>query len=404
MKVFNYQGRKLGVATQGVIEAKNKRQARKLLQKQHIWLHKITPVDTTAKPLFKKQFGRKVTDKDIFLLTKKLATMTTASMPLFESFKLAQEQLKQGHLKEIGQQILDDLEAGHRFSEALAKHKTFNSTYLNMVKAGELTGSLDVFLSKLTKNLEKNIQLKNNIKKALFYPIVLIVVAILTTTFMLFQIVPTFEKMYQSMKIELPAMTQSIVDLRHFMSEPFNLMVAIVSIFFIMMVYQQSQKVKKIKKFKDRIVFKIPLFGKIIHQSIMAKTALLMADLVSTKVGIIEILETVIKVSNNVIFVNAIDNIKHNVLMGQSLSDSFAQESIFPSNFAQLIKVGEKTGKVEEMLKAISTYYQEEFDTLVQGLAMIIEPIMIVIVGGLIGFLLIALYLPIFSVGNLIGG
>jgi type IV pilus assembly protein PilC len=221
---------------------------------------------------------------------------------------------------------------------------------------------------------------------------------------MLLQVVPTFEKMYQNMKIELPIMTQTIIDLRHFISEPINLLITVLSVFFIVIIYRQSQKRKRIKRFRDEFIFKVPLFGKIIHQAIMAKTALLMADLVNSKVGIIEVLEVVIKVSENTVFTNAITNIKHNVLMGQSLSDSFAQESIFPSNFAQLIKVGEKTGRVEEMLNAVANYYQEEFDMLVQGLAMVIEPIMIVIVGGLIGFLLIALYLPIFSVGNLIGG
>jgi len=398
---FKYTGKKQGKKISGSLFSENKEEALATLKKQFIVVKTIKAL--TQESTSKFDFFNKVSDKELFLFTKKVSTMIKAGLPLFESLELVLQQLEKGYFQTIIRIVLNDIKNGMSLSNALKKHpKVFDYSYFSMVEAGEVTGSLDTFLIKLTDSLEKTIKIKSNIKSALFYPIILVVVAVGITMFMLIKVVPVFEEMYANMNVELPSLTQSIVTAGHFVANGNNILIITSVIFIFISIYKRLLKNKKIRRKNDALLLKLPLFGKIIHQSSIAKIALLMSNLLSAGVNIVDVLKVTSSSSKNILFLEALKNVSIGVVAGKPLSKLFAKEEVFPSNFSQLLSVGERTGNVDKMLQSIANYYEEEFDAIVKGLATIIEPVMIVFVGGLVGVLMIALYLPIFSAGSLV--
>jgi type IV pilus assembly protein PilC len=272
-----------------------------------------------------------------------------------------------------------------------------------MIRAGEVTGRLDTFLERIVFNLERTDKIQSGIKSALYYPAALVIVSLLVLYFMLTKVVPTFQGMYSKMGATLPSSTQFIVDASNWILDPTNFggLVAICTVIYV------ANKLLLAKVYPYRFMvhggmLKIPLFGELIIKSTVARLALLMANLFSAGIGINEILKIASSNSSNLLFVEAQKRIADRVVTGVELSTLFAEESLFPADLPQLIRVGERTGRMEDMLNAISKYYQEEFEAVVKGLTAVIEPLMIVFVGGLIGVLVLALYMPIFNLGSTI--
>lgn len=400
MAIYKYLGKKFGKKVTGTLISDDKTTVIKELKAQHIIVKKIT-IET-----YNNKWGifNKVSDRNILFFTKKLSTMVSSGIPLLDSLKLVDSQIDDKKLKTISNGILKDLDGGLPLSEAILKYpNVFDGYYLNMVKAGELTGSLDEFLKKLSESLEKKQKIKSGIKSALLYPAMLISVAFIVAIFMLAYVVPTFEMMYKNMKVDLPEMTKTMILVGHFFSSPANLFFILLAFILIFLIFKVLNKNESFKTMSDSLILKIPIFGGIYNLSIMAKLALLMANLMAAGIGIIKILEITMNVSNNIIFKKAIANIKQGVLTGRALSTMFSSEKVFDKNFSQLLAVGEKSGDLDNMLFSVARYYEDEFDTIVANFSKIIEPVMILIVGGIIGALVIALYLPIFSSGKLIG-
>ena len=412
---FEYKGIAEGKYTEGIIEALDKDEASFKLREKKVIITSMTLVkgQKIKKP---KKVGQgegflgnlfigKVKTADLSLFSKKISTMIRAGLPILDSFKMVEEQTENKRLKLIIHQISKDLEAGTSLSKCFAKNPAvFDKIYVNMIKAGEASGKLDIFLTKLTEILERREDIRRKIKSASFYPKILFFVAGGITVFMLLKVVPIFEEMYGGMGVPLPGLTKMIISASNFVQS----MAGVMSFVILGLAYYlfgfANKRFPKFKRRIDKLSFKLPIFGNLIAQSIYARIALIMSNLVAAGVSVIETLEIVKETNDNLIVSDAIENVKRGVFSGTDLSKLFLKETVFPPQFGQLIAVGEKTGNLEEMFTSIANYYQEEFDNAVETLSTAIEPIMIVLIGTLIGFLLLAMYMPIFNAGSVVGG
>ena len=412
---FEYKGIAEGKYTEGIIEALDKDEASFKLREKKVIITSMTLVKGQKIKKLKKAgqgegflgnlFIGKVKTADLSLFSKKISTMIKAGLPILDSFKMVAEQTENKRLKLIINQITKDLEAGTSLSKCFAKNPAvFDKIYVNMIKAGEASGKLDIFLTKLTEILERREDIRRKIKSASFYPKILFFVAGGITVFMLLKVVPIFEEMYGGMGVPLPGLTKMIISASNFVQS----MAGVMSFVILGLAYYlfgfANKRFPKFKRIIDKLSFKLPIFGNLIAQSIYARIALIMSNLVAAGVSIIETLEIVKETNDNLIVSDAIENVKRGVFSGIDLSKLFLKEPVFPPQFGQLIAVGEKTGNLEEMFISIANYYQEEFDNAVQTLSTAIEPIMIVLIGTLIGFLLLAMYMPIFNAGSVVGG
>ena len=411
---FEYKGIAEGKYTEGIIEALDKDEASFKLREKKVIITSINIVkgqkvkkkkEVKGVCLFGNLFLGKVKTKDLTLFAKKISTMVRAGLPILDSIKMVEEQTDSKRLKLIINQIAKDLEAGTALSKCFARNPdVFDKIFVNMIKAGEASGKLDIFLVKLTEILERREDIRRKIKSASFYPKILFFVAGGITVFMLIKVVPIFEEMYGGMGVPLPGLTKLIISASNFVQSMAGLITFILLGAFYYLFKVLNNKMPDFKRRVDKLSFKLPIFGNLIAQSIYARVALVMANLVAAGVSVIETLEIVKETNNNLVVRDAIENVKRGVFSGMDLSKLFLKESVFPSQFGQLIAVGEKTGNLEEMFTSIANYYQEEFDSAVKTLSTAIEPLMIVIIGALIGFLLLAMYMPIFNAGSVVGG
>ncbi len=398
--------------TEGIIAAVNQDEAAFLLREKKIIITSLN-ISKGQKVSKKKEGGflssdfitGKIKPKEIVLFTKKLSTMTRAGLQILDSLKMTSDQIENKKLKKIVNNIVLDLEGGTELSTCFQKHsKVFDNIYINMIKAGLASGKLDIFLEKLVGILEKREKIKSQIKSAMFYPIILISMAVLITIFMLIQVVPTFENMYKSMNVELPVPTQMIISASQFVGGLGGLTTLILTILIFVLNSFLLRSSRGYKKFMDKFILRLPLFGNIILQSTIARIALIKANLFAAGVDVLEILDIAMNSTTNTVFITAIEKVKRGVFSGEDMSKLVEAEKVFPKTYSQLIAVGEKTGNLEEMFTSISNYYEEEFDNVVKNLSTMIEPIAIVIIGALIGILLVAMYLPIFKAGSAVTG
>jgi len=412
---FEYKGIAEGKYTEGIIEALDKDEASFKLREKKVIITSINLVKGQRIKKLKKAgkgegflgnlFKGKVKTADLSLFSKKISTMVKAGLPILDSFKMVEEQTENKRLKLIINQISKDLEAGTSLSKCFAKNPAvFDKIYVNMIKAGEASGKLDIFLTKLTEILERREDIRRKIKSASFYPKILFFVAGGITVFMLLKVVPIFEEMYGGMGVPLPGLTKMIISASNFVQSKAGVMSFVILGLAYYLFGFANKRFPKFKRRIDKLSFKLPIFGNLIAQSIYARIALIMSNLVAAGVSVIETLEIVKETNDNLIVSDAIENVKRGIFSGVDLSKLFLKEPVFPAQFGQLIAVGEKTGNLEEMFTSIANYYQEEFDNAVETLSTAIEPIMIVLIGTLIGFLLLAMYMPIFNAGSVVGG
>ena len=395
---------------EGEIEAINNAEAAHKLKEQKVIITKLTEFKKKKKVDKKKEkisfsFGTGVKAKEILIFCKQFATMLRAGLPVLNTLNMLDEQTKAPNMKKIIVTIRKDLEAGNALSKCFANHpKIFDTVVVNLIKAGEASGKLDTFLQRIDISLEKREKIKSQIKSALFYPGVLLSVAILVTIFMLIKVVPVFVKMYDGMGVDVPGSTAAIMAASDFMRSAsgggLTLVIFVVSIIGLRYLIKTNYK---IRKGWHQFTLKIPVFGNLIQKSILAKVSLVLGNLSQAGVDLLESIDIAKSVTNNTVVVEALENVKKGVFSGETLTKLFAKEKIFPTTFSQLISVGEQTGSLDEMFGAVASYYEEEFDTAVANLATLIEPIMIVFMGITIGGLMIAMYAPIFNVGAIIG-
>ena len=409
-ETYTYKGISAGKYVEGTVEALSQEEASFKLKEQKIIITNL--VKTKKKAAEKKKssgggislFKKKIKPEDVVIFSKQFATMVKAGLPILNVLTMLRDQLEHPELKIIIEDIRKNLEGGLTLSKCFEKYpKIFDNIYINLIKAGEASGKLDVFLLKLVDSLEKREKVKKKIKSALTYPVVMFVVAITVMVFMLIKVVPIFAEMYSGMGVALPTPTAVIMNASNFMRGSGGLTLLIVAIISFITFKYLTTKVPAIRYKWHQRVLKMPVFGDMILKSLIARISLIMGNLSAAGVNLLESIEIAKQVSNNDVVTLALENVKKGVFSGDTLTKLFLKEPTFPPTFSQLISVGEQTGNLDEMFTSVSNYYEEEFDTAVDNMSSLIEPIMIVFMGTMIGGLMIAMYSPIFNVGSIIG-
>ena len=351
-------------------------------------------------------FKKKVKLVQIMIATKKMATMLRSGLSILPSLEMVRDQTENPTLKEAMAKVSQDVESGSSLSQSFAKHPDiFNSIYINMVKAGESSGRLDIFLDKLVGSIRKTIKIRKSIQSAMLYPTILLIVATVVVGIMMIFVVPVFAQMFGSIGSQLPAPTLFIMSISNFLRDPYGggLMLAVIAI----CIYLFRRAVKQSLSFRKKwhnYLLKMPLIGEMILNSNLAQISMVYGNLSGAGVPVIEALDITAESSKNEVIKDAIQSAKRGVFSGEPLSKLLAEITIFPKTFSQLISVGEQTGNMTEMLETISSYFEEEFDSTVDKLSQMMEPIMICFLGGVIGFILVAMYLPIFKMGQVVTG
>ena len=410
-ETYSYKGISAGKYVEGTIDALNQEEASFKLKEQKIIITNLTRTKKKADKKEKKKGGgfsfgkKKVTPQDVMVFSKQFATMVKAGLPILNVLGMLRDQIEHPQMKEIIEDVRKSLEGGVTLSKCFEKYpKIFDNIYINLIKAGEASGKLDVFLLKLVESLEKREKVKKKIKGALMYPSVMFSVAIVVMVFMLIKVVPVFAKMYEGMGVALPTPTAAIMTASDFMRGTGGMVTFItLAVAFSIFKYTTS-KMPNVRYAWHKQVLKLPVFGDMILKSLIARVSLIMGDLSSAGVNLLESIEIAKQVSNNDVVTLALENVKKGVFSGDTLTKLFAKEPVFPPTFSQLVSVGEQTGNLDEMFTSVSRYYEEEFDTAVDNMSSLIEPIMIVFMGTMIGGLMIAMYSPIFNVGAIVGG
>ena len=412
MESFSYKGISEGKYIEGEVEALNQDEASHKLKEQKIIITNLlkSPKKKGGKKEKKKGGGfslfgsKKIKSEELVIFSKQFATMVKAGLPILQVLTMLRDQLEGPAIKEVVEDIRKSLEGGVTLSKCFEKYpKTFDNVYVNLIKAGEASGKLDVFLLKIVDSLEKKEKIKKKIKGALMYPGIMFTVAIVVSAFMLIKVVPVFAKMYDGMGIALPKPTAVILGMSDFLRGTGGLAILFGGIIFFMVFKFLTTNNAAFRYRWHKQILKLPVFGDMILKSTLARISLILGNLSAAGVNLLESLEIAKSVSNNVVVTEALENVKKGVFSGDTLTKLFLKEPLFPPTFSQLISVGEQTGQLDEMFNSVATYYEEEFDNTVDNMSSMIEPIMIVFMGIMIGGLMIAMYSPIFNVGALIG-
>lgn len=397
--IFVYKGvNRKGQKVEGEISGTSQALIKAQLAKQGI---RPKVLRKKPKPLFGGG-GKKIKSMDIASFTRQMATMIQAGVPLVQSFDIVADGSDNSNMKQLILDIRTDVASGTSFAAALRKHpQYFDNLFCNLVETGEQAGALETLLSRLATYQEKSENLKAKIKKALTYPFAIIIVSAIVTGILLIKVVPQFESTFSSFDAELPAFTQTVLNISDFMQEYWLMIVlGIVGAFFL--IKQLHSRSFKFKKFVDKHMLRTPIVGKIAYNSILARYARTLATTFSAGVPLIDALESVAGSTGNIIYEQGVLAIKDDVSTGIQLNASMRSSNLFPSMMLQMTSIGEEAGKLDEMLDKSAQYHEEIVDDTVDNLSSLIEPIIMVILGVLIGGLLIAMYLPIFQIGQAI--
>ena len=400
---FKWKGLEKNNFAEGEIEAEEKDDAIYLLKEQGVTITTIEPI---GKPPKKKKAPRKsssakISDKELLLFTKKLATMMKAGLAIVPALEMLKVQNENPSFAPIIDELLLQINAGVPLSQCLEKHPNlFDNVYVNLIKAGEASGNLDTFLDRITYALEKSIKIKKAIKSAMMYPIILLVVAFTVVGVMMVFVVPVFVEIFADAGIELPPATKIVMAASDFLrswAAPIFFVSVYLGFKFLKKVLQSNEAL--MMKF-DKYLMKAPVLGKLVSDSIMARMAMVLATLIAGGVNLVEALEIVKNSISNSKIQFSLEKVKREIFSGRPFSKSLRETSDFPETMCGFIEVGEETGKLNEMLGTVAVYYEEEFDDSVDAFSQLLEPIMIVFLGVVIGFILVAMYTPIFQMGS----
>lgn len=362
----------------------------------------INPTKVRKKSASLFSSGKKITPMDIALFARQMATMMKAGVPLLQSFEIIGEGLENPNMRTLVNDIKQQVAAGNSFATALRTRPLyFDDLFCNLVDAGEQAGALENLLDRVATYKEKTEALKAKIKKAMNYPIAVIVVAVIVSCILLIKVVPQFESVFSSFGAELPAFTQFVVGLsKTLQSDWYIFLFAIGGIFF---AFSESKKrSEKFRNWLDKTALKAPIVGDIIYKSSVARYARTLATTFAAGVPLVEALDSVAGATGNIVFKNAVQKVKQDVTSGMQLNFSMRSTGVFPSMAIQMTAIGEESGALDMMLDKVASYYEAEVDNAVDGLTALMEPLIMSILGVLVGGLVIAMYLPIFQLGQVV--
>ena len=358
-------------------------------------------VKRKAKPLFGARV-QKITAKDIALITRQIATMLMAGVPLIQSIEMIGSGAKNKSVVKLMEGIGDDVKAGIPLSQSLRKHpRYFDDLYCDLVASGEQSGALDKIFDRVALYKEKAEALKSKIKKAMFYPIAVLVVALIVTSILLIFVVPQFQDIFSGFGAELPAFTLMVIGISEFMQEYWWMMlIAIVAASF---VYKEALlKSKKLRDANDRAILKLPVIGMILNKAAVARYARTLSTTFAAGVPLVDALDSAAGASGNAVYRYAILEIKAEVSSGNQMNWAMRNSKIFPDMVIQMVAIGEESGSLDGMLAKVATIYEQEVDDAVDGLSSLLEPLIMAVLGVLVGGLIVAMYLPIFQLGSVI--
>ncbi|WP_415893589.1 type II secretion system F family protein [Neptuniibacter sp. PT8_73] len=400
LSTFTWQGKdKSGNKSKGKIDANNAASAKALLRKQGILTSRIAKERSAG--MFSAK-NKSVKPVDIAFFTRQMATMMRSGVPLLQGLEITAGGIEKQKLKDIVYEIKNDVNSGTDFSTALTKHpQHFDDLYCNLVNAGEQSGALDAMLDRIATYKEKLESLKAKIKKALTYPTAVIVVGIVVSAILLVKVVPQFEDVFKSFGAELPAFTQFVISLSETAQEWW--WVALIGVALFGFVFQKArQKSAKFRDAVDKAILKIPVIGEILHNASIARFARTLSTTFAAGVPLVNALDSAAGASGNALYRDAILQIKNGVSTGQSLQNAVTMTGIFPNMTIQMIAIGEEAGSLEMMLEKIADFYEEQVDNAVDNLSSLLEPLIMVVLGVLVGGLVVAMYLPIFQLGQVV--
>jgi type IV pilus assembly protein PilC len=394
---FNWEGMdKKGQRIKGRSVAQNEQALKSELRRQGVVATRIRKQSQAFKS------GGKVKAEDIAIFSRQLATMLGAGIPLVQAFEI----IGAGHEKPAMQKlVLDikaDVEGGTSLHEALAKHPLyFDDLFVNLVEAGEQAGALEGLLDKVATYKEKSEAVKKKVKKALFYPAAVLVVAVIVTIILLIFVIPQFEDLFKGFGADLPAFTQMVINLSRFVqSEGIYIAIVVAAAFWTFFYFKKRSR--KMRQFLDRMSLKMPIIGPILNKAAIARYARTLATMFAAGVPLVEALESVAGACGNIVFEDAVLKMRDEVATGQRLQRAMENTGIFPNMVVQMIAVGEESGSLDAMAGKVATFYEAEVDNAVDAMSSLLEPLIMMILGVVVGGLVIAMYLPIFKLASVI--
>jgi len=400
MQTFTWVGiDKRGVKIKGEQVSKNASLVKAALRQQGI---NPQVVKAKAKPLFGKA-GKTIKGRDIAVFSRQLATMMSAGVPMVQGFEIVAGGQTNPRMKDMLTDIKTNIEGGSALHESLGKYPVqFDELYVNLVKAGESAGVLDTVLDTIASYKENIETLKGKIKKAMYYPAIVIAVAILVSCILLMFVVPQFESVFKNFGADLPAFTQMLVNASRFMVSYWWMMLLIFggSIFALIVVYKRSEKVQH---FCGRMLLKLPVVGQILRQSAIARYARTLGVTFKAGVPLVEALDSVSNATGSVVYNDAVKRIREDVAVGHQLQLAMRQTNLFPNMVVQMVAIGEEAGALDKILVKIADFFEEEVNNAVDALASLLEPFIMVIIGVLVGGMVIGMYLPIFKLAAVVG-
>ncbi len=362
----------------------------------------INPTKVRKKTLSLNFGGNTISPMDIAIFTRQLATMVKAGVPLLQAFDITAEGIDKAAMKDLVNQVKTDVAGGTNLADSLRKHpQYFDDLYCNLVESGEQSGALESLLDRIATYKEKTEALKSKIKKAVKYPIAVILVAMVVSGILLIKVVPQFEEVFAGFGAELPAFTQLVIGISEIMQAWWYIVLGGVvgGVFALRTMLARS---KALRDSRDRLVLKTPIIGEIIDKAATARFSRTLATTFAAGVPLVDALDSVAGAAGNVTYVNATNQIKEDVSSGQQLQFAMRTSGIFPSMAVQMVAIGEESGSLDEMLSKVATHYEEEVDNMVDGLTSLMEPLIMAVLGVVVGGLIIAMYLPIFQLGSVV--
>lgn len=394
---YQFEGRNLSTDSivRGEVVAKNEDEARQKLARRQIKVLQLTKM--------KKAKDKKITSADIAVFTRQLSTMMKAGLPLMQAFDIVAKGHSNASMTAMLMEIRNDVEQGEALGDSFAKHpKYFDKFYCNLVAAGEAGGVLEGLLDKLATYKEKTEAIKKKVKSALTYPISIVVVAVVLVIVMMMFVLPEFGKVYESMGAKLPPLTQFMMDISNAFVQ-FGWLIIAGLIGGVVALIQFHKRSPKFQKRVDAMLLKLPVFGDIVRKATIARWARTTATLFTAGVPLVEVLDSVAGAAGNIIYEEATREIRSKVNQGISLTSGMQATNLFPNMVVQMASIGEESGALDDMLNKTAEFYEDEVDAAVAMLSSLMEPIIMVVLGGIIGTILVAMYLPLFNLGNVVG-
>ena len=402
MPVYNWQARtREGAKKKGVVEAATEAAATAQLRSQGLLPTKVRLKPKDVEEIFTFLQGR-VKTKDLVVFTRQFAVMIDAGLPLVQCLQILGDQSENKTLQRVIREVRNDVESGSTFAEALAKHpKVFDDLYVNLVAAGEVGGILDTILNRLAVQLEKADKLMRQFKGAMVYPITVSTIAIGVVILLLVKVITVFEKMFADFGGTLPGPTQLVIELSNWMQDYVAFCLAGLAV--VVVLHSQARSHSTSYRYHtDRLKLALPLFGTIIKKVAVARFTRTLGTMIASGVPILDALEIVSKTAGNKVIEEEVQSTRTSISEGKTIAEPLENSKVFPGMMVQMIAVGEETGNMEIMLNKVADFYDDEVDTAVAALTSMLEPLLMVFMGGTIGSILIAMYLPIFTIADAI--